>query len=192
LYEVTPRSGSRSLSTLEAVEVNGKLFPANHRLDPGVRWKFTDPEQTLIVKVDDSYTGTDVRSQCKCEQEIWDEVKDTPDAQFFTPVLSFGTFTLGGCMWDWNVSPFVDFAPDFAPGLKEELIRQAYYIAGRYNLSDWHPNQMKPICEGYSFVIHDYGFRHGKPTYNTPLVPAIPMDRLTASVRRRLLNGGQR
>ena len=189
-YEVTPRS--RPEDPAATIEVNGKTFHANHSLGVGVRWKFTDPEQTLIVKVDDTFTGTDIRSQCKCEQEIWEELQGTPDAQFFTPVLSFGTFVLGDAMWDWNVSPFIDFAPDFAPGLKEELIRQAYYIAGRYNLSDWHPDQMKPTNAGYSFVIHDYGFRHGAPTSSNPLVPAIPMARLDQEVKRRFLIGGKR
>lgn len=188
MYEVTPRS-SGHVPTLDAVEVDGKVFPANHKLGIGVRWKFTDPEQTLIVKVDDYFSGSEVRSQCRCEHELWEQVRGTPDAQFFTPVLNFGTFQHGGRFWDWNVSPFIEFAPEFAPGLSEELIRQAYYIAGRYNLSDWHPNQMKPVLEGYSFVIHDYGFRHDKPNYNNPLVPAIQMDRLHQDVRRRLIKG---
>ena len=91
--------------------------------------------------------------QCRRERDFWNEVKDTPDARFFAPLLEFGEFDDGHsyCVQPW-------FPQTYWQDIKDHHRHQLYELEARFKFEDMHNANwcVNPITN--QVLIFDYAW----------------------------------
>lgn len=137
--------------------INGhKAERINHHLHSRKVFFYRD----LIVKIDEYLTNEimPVESQCYREWKFWLDVKDTPDAHFFAPVIQYG-FVEG---YRYVIMPKFEFLKESPDPFKD--YRAVRGISRRLRISDLGTTgecgDNWGITRDGKMIIYDYGIKY--------------------------------